>query len=237
MRFRALPHLALAAALVIAATGPSAVEAADQDDLQRRQIEARLQKKSLDREADVRVEVSGGQAVLSGIALTVHAREQAEREALEVVDAVENHLRVVPEEVRTDSELAEAVSDAVLRYPFYTVFDSVEGRVVDGVVELGGSVLMPHRKEDIERRIAKIPGVRAIESEIAVQPVSIHDSRLRQQIARAIYGDPRFARYSNWANPPIRIVVDRGRLTLTGVVSSPVEQAKRRKIPVSPWNR
>ena len=39
-----------------------------------------------------------------------------------------------------------------------------------------------------------------------------------------IYGDERFVQYASWANPPIRIVVDKGRITLTGLVGSAVEQ-------------
>ena len=39
-----------------------------------------------------------------------------------------------------------------------------------------------------------------------------------------IYGDERFVQYASWANPPIRIVVDQGRVTLTGAVGSAVER-------------
>ena len=41
---------------------------------------------------------------------------------------------------------------------------------------------------------------------------------------RGIYGDEQFLPYATWAHPPIRIIVDGGRVTLTGFVGSAVEQ-------------
>jgi osmotically-inducible protein OsmY len=125
---------------------------------------------------------------------------------------------------RTDSEIGKDVVDRILRYPWYTVFDSVEAGVQDGVVLLRGSVNQPYRKSDIEKRVASIPGVRGVTSEIRVQGLSGFDDRLRRELVRRIYGDERFASYASWAHPPIRIVVDRGRVTLTGLVNSPVER-------------
>jgi len=68
--------------------------------------------------------------------------------------------------------------------------------------------------------------VRDIRNEIRVAPSSIFDDRLRAQLYRRIYGDDMFVRYSNWAEPPIRIVVENGRVVLTGIVNSPVEQVQ-----------
>jgi osmotically-inducible protein OsmY len=198
--------------------------AAVPDDAVRLQIVERLRRAGLDREADVRVDVRNGEARLTGVAVTVHALREVERQARKVTEPVDNRLRVVPVEPHTDSEIAAAVTEAILRYPYYTVFDSVEGRVENGVVSLRGSVLQPYRRTAIENRIEKIPGVRGIANAVAVQPVSIHDSRLRRGLVRAIYDDPRFVQYASWANPPVRIVVDRGRVTLSGLVATRVEQ-------------
>ena len=46
-------------------------------------------------------------------------------------------------------------------------------------------------------------------------PVSQFDDELRFRIARAIYGNSAFWNYAAMANPPIHIVVNRGRVTLT----------------------
>jgi len=125
---------------------------------------------------------------------------------------------------RKDSEIRKDVESQILRYPWYTVFDSIEAGVQDGVVILRGSVNQPYRKSDIEKRIARIPGVKELRSEIEVQGVSMFDDRLRRELVYRIYGDERFVRYAHWAHPPVRIIVDRGRVTLTGYVGSAVEQ-------------
>jgi osmotically-inducible protein OsmY len=96
--------------------------------------------------------------------------------------------------------------------------------VEDGVVILRGSVNQPYRKTEIEDRVARIPGVKGLKSEIRVQGASFFDDRLRQELVRRIYGDERFVQYASWVHPPIRIVVEQGRITLTGLVGSAVEQ-------------
>jgi osmotically-inducible protein OsmY len=125
---------------------------------------------------------------------------------------------------RTDSEIRKDVFDQILGYAWYTVFDSVEAGVDNGVVTLHGSVNQPYRKTDIEKRVAGIAGVKQVRSEIRVQGVSSFDDRLRRELVYRIYGDERFAQYASWVHPPIRIVVDKGRITLTGLVGSAVEQ-------------
>ena len=77
---------------------------------------------------------------------------------------------------------------------------------------------------DLEARVAEVPGIKAMASEIRVQGVSFNDERLRRQLFRNIYGNENFVQYSNWPNPPIRIVVEDGKVTLTGYVRSQVEQ-------------
>jgi len=125
---------------------------------------------------------------------------------------------------RKDSEIRKDVFDQILRYPWYTVFDSIAAGVDEGVVTLRGSVNQPYRKTDIERRVAGIAGVKDVRSEIRVQGVSSFDDRLRRELVHRIYGDERFVQYASWAHPPIRIIVDKGRITLTGLVGSAVEQ-------------
>jgi osmotically-inducible protein OsmY len=125
---------------------------------------------------------------------------------------------------RKDAEIRKDVFDQILGYPWYTVFDSIEAGVDAGVVTLRGSVNQPYRKTDIEKRVAGIAGVKQVRSEIRVQGVSSFDDRLRRELVYRIYGDERFAQYASWVHPPIRIVVDKGRITLTGLVGSAVEQ-------------
>ena len=84
---------------------------------------------------------------------------------------------------------------------------------------------------------AHMPGVKDVRDEIQVAPVSHFDDDLRVNIARAIYGDPTFTMYANDPQAPIRIVVDRGHVTLEGVVNSQVDkqlaQSKAASVPGS----
>jgi len=74
-----------------------------------------------------------------------------------------------------------------------------------------------------------VTGVQKINNQIKTLPVSISDDQLRYTVARQIYGDPMFWNYAIQVNPPIHIVVENGRVTLTGVVASEVERRKDRQ--------
>lgn len=215
---RALAALA-AMSLVL---GAAAARADDAET--KRKVEQRLARARVHAAADVRVSVEQGTVTLDGVASRMDASLDAERAARKESKSVVNQIRVVPDVERKDSEIRSEVADRVLGYVWYTVFDSIEAGVEDGVVILRGSVNQPYRKKDIENRVAGIPGVKGLRSEIRVQDASFFDDRLRRELVRRIYGDERFEQYASWAHPPIRIVVEQGRITLTGVVGSAVEQ-------------
>jgi len=210
-----------AAAIVILAALPSA---ADERDVKQRVLD-RLAKSKLASEGAVQVSAEQGAVILDGAVTTVAARREAERAARKESKVVENRLRVVPEE-RTDAQITKDVRSAILRYPNYGVFDSVELGVDKGVVTLAGSVYRPNRKSDLDAAVARVAGVREIDNQIGVQSLSPFDDRLRREIYAQIYGSIDFVQYSNNANPPIRIIVDRGRVTLTGFVRSPVDRVQ-----------
>ena len=129
-----------------------------------------------------------------------------------------------------DRQVIEQISEQVIRYTQYTIFDSVSTSVENGRVILTGWVTMPYKRDDIEQRVRRVDGVLAIENAIAVLPVSRFDDELRFRIARAIYGNSSFWQYASMASPPIHIVVNRGRVTLEGVVTSNVERMLARSL-------
>jgi hyperosmotically inducible periplasmic protein len=133
---------------------------------------------------------------------------------------------------RANLAVFKDVSNQVLGYVNFTVFDDISASVENGIVTLTGHVTMPYKKEDIARRVAKVAGVNVVENKIQVLPVSIFDDQLRFRIARAIYGNPAFWHYANMAQPPIHIVVKNGHVTLAGVVNSNVERALARSLAV-----
>jgi hyperosmotically inducible periplasmic protein len=131
---------------------------------------------------------------------------------------------------RKDFQVAKDVATSVERYVHFTIFDDVSANVKDGNVTLTGRVTMPYKKDDIEKRIAKIDGVRSVRDDISVLPVSTFDDQLRGRIARSIYNNSNFWNYAIMPNPPIHIVVEHGRVTLTGVVGSEVDRMLARSI-------
>ena len=134
------------------------------------------------------------------------------------------HATALPAQV-SDRDLAGRVGDAIRTYPRYTVFDSIEIGVENRVVTLAGRVTHSFKKDEIERRIQKIDGIRSMQSEIAVLPISPADDDLRYRVAHAIYNHPVFWVYAQMPVPPIHIVVERGRITLTGAAESEVQRS------------
>ena len=132
---------------------------------------------------------------------------------------------------QTKHDLFERIQEQVLRYSFFTVFDNVNVEIGnDGRVALTGHVTMEHKAHAIEKRVAAVDGVTGVTNAITVLPASRFDDELRYGIARAIYGSPHFWRYAAGANPPIHIVVERGHVTLTGVVNNETERQLARSI-------
>jgi len=131
---------------------------------------------------------------------------------------------------RKDLQVFNDIADQVNRYTQLTIFDSISASVNDGHVVLSGWVTMPFKRDDLEKRVRKVEGVNNIDNKIGVLPVSQFDNELRFRIARAIYSHSLFWNYAAMANPPIRVVVNRGRVTLEGVVQSNVERMLARSL-------
>jgi len=126
---------------------------------------------------------------------------------------------------RTNLEVFRDVSAQVNRYPHFTIFDSVAARIDDGYVTLSGKVTMPYKASDLEKRVARVDGVKGVRNTIAVLPVSRFDDSLRLRIARAIYTNPALSIYGIGANPSIHVIVEHGRVTLDGVVNNEMDKA------------
>jgi hyperosmotically inducible protein len=124
----------------------------------------------------------------------------------------------------SDSDLAERVAAVLRAYPDFTVFDDVTITVDHRNVTVTGAVTAPFKRDAVSARIAKIDGIRTFTDNIRVLPVDMRDDELRQQIARAIYYNTTFRKYASMPWPPIHIIVERGRVTLTGVVNSETER-------------
>jgi hyperosmotically inducible protein len=123
-----------------------------------------------------------------------------------------------------------AVQKQVLQYPHFTIFDDVDVQVDNGAVKLTGKVTMPYKRDDIAKRVGQVAGVVRVDNQLEVLPVSQFDDQLRLGIAQAIYSNPAFRGMVSMVNPPIHVIVDRGHVTLDGVVLNEVDRAIARSI-------
>lgn len=216
-----LTVLALCATLTLVPTLVRASEPAAPDASIRSLVNYRLAKKGLDQ---VQTKVSDDVVTLTGTVDNLAQREAAEKAAgLEDVSNVVDDLQLKKAN-RMDAAIAVDVQNVLDHYPFYGIFDWVEAKVHDGRVELTGSVYQPWHRDVLEQRVAHIEGVKSIENDVTVQPVSLSDDAIRTQAARALYSDLMFNDFAGALHPPIHIVVADGALTLEGTVRSRAEQ-------------
>jgi hyperosmotically inducible periplasmic protein len=118
------------------------------------------------------------------------------------------------------AELTKKVRKELVTLPYYGVFDNLAYEVNGSTVVLHGQVVRPTTRSDAERRIARIDGVGRVVNNIRVLPLSSFDDSLRQRTLRTLSRTGGLYRYFLGANPSIHIIVDRGNVTLEGVVSN-----------------
>lgn len=135
-----------------------------------------------------------------------------------------------PAQGRADALVTADVVRTVNGYSRYTVFDDVRAQVRDGAVTLAGKVTLAAKKADIANLVKDVDGVKSVRNDIAVLPASQSDDALRHRVARAIYGNSAFWQYAAMPNPPIHIIVEHGRVRLTGVVRSDADRALARSL-------
>lgn len=184
-----------------------------------------MQKKLGGLEGKVSVNVQDGVVTLSGMVPSLWDKEEAIRRALTAghIQSLASDLTIPKAE--NDAALAREVGERIRKYSRYSIFDNIDGRVNNGVVRLSGALTAPEKATDILERVAKVRGVQAIDNKIEVLPASQSDDRLRVAIVDAIYRDPAFENYSR-VDPPIRVIVNNGHVTLVGFVRSQIEAIK-----------
>lgn len=111
-----------------------------------------------------------------------------------------------------------------------TVFDFVKAETRAGVVTLDGKVTSKAKREQIAAEVASVPGVRQVVNRITVLPASGADDALRRRVARAIYGHPLFRTYAARTQPPIRVLVEHGHVTLAGTARNAIERQMARTL-------
>lgn len=144
------------------------------------------------------------------------------------------------------SRQADAIREALLRLPYYGVFDALSFSYDKGTVTLEGYAFRSTLKSDAERAVKRIAGVDEVVNNIVELPVSSHDDELRWRTFYAIYTNSFLSRYAPgggllWGhrhsirrdmqfglqpigNYPIHIVVERGRIRLVGMVDTQADR-------------
>ena len=211
--------------LLAVASSSVAAERLSDETIQAR-VERELSSENITNGGGPAVVVDNGHVTLTGSVRSLWDKQKAIELAMDIDDvaSVEDELTIAFAE--SDKKLGEEVAKAVRRYTRFTVFDDVNLAVNEGHVVLEGAVTMPYKSEEIERRVAKVMGVQSLTNNIRTLPTSINDSRIRSAVAYRIYRDSLFRPYAFRANPPIHVIVERGRVVLTGAVRSNVEKRK-----------
>lgn len=128
------------------------------------------------------------------------------------------------DQVRTQ-QLASEVEAALLRLPYYDVFDSLGYELPGhGTVVLSGQVRTAWLKDSAEKAVKRVSGVDTVVNNIEVLPVSMNDDRIRMAVYRSLFYDSTLDRYAMGANPSIRIVVKNGQVTLEGLVGTEMDK-------------
>ena len=139
--------------------------------------------------------------------------------ALSVTAAAASTADAVAQKQREAREkLEKQVRRELVTLPHVGVFDNLAYKVDGGTVSLYGQVVRPSTRKDAERRVAKLAGVERVVNEIEVLPFSGYDDQIRTQTLREMQRTASLYRYFLGTNPSIRIVVNRGHVTLEGVV-------------------
>lgn len=119
------------------------------------------------------------------------------------------------------AQVEKKVRRELVTLPYYGVFDNLAYEVNGGTVTLYGQVVRPSTRSDAERRVARLEGVERVVNRIEVLPLSGFDDSIRARTYRELFGmDSPLFRYGRGVNPSIHIVVNRGHVTLEGVVAN-----------------
>ena len=126
--------------------------------------------------------------------------------------------------VAQSGSLEQKVRHELNMLPYYGVFDDLSFRVDGDKVTLIGQVARPTLKRDAESAIKHIEGVRQVDDQIEVLPLSSFDNQIRLRAYRAIYGFGPLNRYALGTHPAIHILVKNGNVTLAGVVANSMDR-------------
>lgn len=166
--------------------------------------------------AEIGVTVKNGIVTLSGNVDMYYKKIAAEGAAKKVagVKAVAENIQVgiLPSYRKTDTEIAEAVTNA-LRWNISVPDENIKIKVEDGVVSLDGEVDWHYQRNAARNTVEKLAGVRRINNNITIKP-AITAADVKKKISAA------FVRYATIDAGKITVDVIDNRVILAGKVRS-----------------
>ena len=117
--------------------------------------------------------------------------------------------------------IEQQVFKQIIKLPYYGVFDNIAFQVSGDTVTLTGNIVRPTTRKSAERVVERIAGVGNVVNNIKVLPLSNFDDSIRLQTLRTLQtrGGSLY-RYFLGANPSVKIIVDRGNVSLEGFVAN-----------------
>ena len=117
------------------------------------------------------------------------------------------------------------VRHELLKLPYYGVFDYLQFSIDGDTVTLTGQASNYVLRNDAVSAVKHLTGVRTVNDQIEILPLSQFDNDIRLRLFRSIYRDSALNRYRLIrVQPPIRILVNNGNVTLAGVVDSEMDR-------------
>ena len=172
-------------------------------------------------ETEVGVQVASGVVTLTGTVTNWAKRVAAQEAAHRVIGVLDvaNDMKVkVPGGLtRTDTEIAQAVRRA-LEWDVFVPEENITSTVADGWVTLEGIVDLSSQRNDAERAVRNLAGVKLVLNKITVKATKPVTEDVRRAIEQAL--ERRAEREAH----RIRVDVKDGTVTLTGTVHSWAER-------------
>ena len=167
--------------------------------------------------ASINVEVTDGIVTLAGTLpayVQKIAAQQAAHRVVGVFDVANDiEVRPIDQFVRTDSEIAGAVRNA-LEWDALVPNELIQSTVSDGWVTLEGQVDYWRERTDAERAIRQLAGVIGVINKIAIRKQPVNEKQLREQIEFAL------ERRADREAERLRVEVHDGAVDLWGRVHS-----------------
>jgi osmotically-inducible protein OsmY len=203
---------------------PGATASMDDENSVTSAVTAKLNKKQFQ---NVKVTVENGIATLSGTVDLYEYKADAARRVQKVkgVAAVRNQIEVGGPPIPDDQLKAKLLEKLQYdRVGYGNAFNAISVDVQNGAVTLAGHARTDVDKDSAIALVSLYPGVKEVNEDIQVDPVSIMDDRLRLEVARTVYGYPSLNKYAIDPAKPIRISVQNGNVELYGVVDTQADK-------------